>query len=871
MAAEVVGGAAVEVTIDLSKFGSEGAAQIKDALSAPAVRESVTAGLDKAAEGAGESGKLAAQQFAVNITSGGATITEAGAAAGEAATTGMAEGVEAGSAKVVAATEAAATEAGAAGKEKMAAEGAESGAAFKEGALESLKGLATAAVPLMSVFAGGELLKSSVEAADQLEGANIKIENVFGESGEKVQEWATGVATSLRESALQAETTAGAFGGFLSGLGVGKDQSADLAEQLTSLTANMAAFNNADPAAVQEALTGALKGRTNALKQYGVTLTAGQVQQEALTHATELGLTVTNGTVPALNTQQKALATLYAVMDATKNQQGALASTSDTLKAKQQILTAEFQNFQAKLGQFLLPILAAIAGFITDKLIPAIANIASWISANVVPALAVMADWFEAHILPVIRDLANFISTDFIPAVKAISQWIDDNKPTVLTFVGIIGAAAAAFGLWTLAISAWEFATKIATAVQAAFNAIMDANPIILVVVAIAALAAGLVYAYTHSATFRDIVDDIGRALRTVWNDVLKPVADFFEKNWKMALEVALAVFMPFIGLPLLVQQHWGQITAFFKKMWTDITGAFSTALSWIEQFFTSLPGKILGWLGDLGALLLGAGKDILNGLWNGIQTEWATVVGFFTGIPSTVLGWFTGALGWLAQIGQDVMNGLWGGIKGIWNKEVTGFENIGTTIKGWFTGAGTWLLNIGSDIINGLWSGIKNAISSAGSMVSDIAGDIVSGIKTALNNLLHLPWSIPKISLPTSPWTSIDFGPWTLIPRLAGGGMTQGPGTFVMGDNPTGQEVALPLGSSATTAALATALSKASTLNNGPATHFGGGGPTAEQWDDLVAAVQDAANGPRHLVINSREFAKLINDANSAQIWGRT
>lgn len=96
------------------------------------------------------------------------------------------------------------------------------------------------------------------------------------------------------------------------------------------------------------------------------------------------------------------------------------------------------------------------------------------------------------------------------------------------------GVAIAASTVATVAASA---ATKAWTVVQAAFNLVMDANPFVLVGIAIAALVAGIIIAYKNSATFRDVVHDawhvIGDVVQGTWRDVIKPVFDFFASGVK--------------------------------------------------------------------------------------------------------------------------------------------------------------------------------------------------------------------------------------------------------------------------------------------------------------------------------------------------
>jgi hypothetical protein len=103
-----------------------------------------------------------------------------------------------------------------------------------------------------------------------------------------------------------------------------------------------------------------------------------------------------------------------------------------------------------------------------------------------------------------------------------------------------LGAAAATALLGgaevTLALrmAATALVTGDLTGAMAAMSMAMDANPIGLITIAIAALAAGLIYAYKHSETFRDVVNGawsaVGTAFRAVWNNFLAPVFEFYGK-----------------------------------------------------------------------------------------------------------------------------------------------------------------------------------------------------------------------------------------------------------------------------------------------------------------------------------------------------
>lgn len=100
----------------------------------------------------------------------------------------------------------------------------------------------------------------------------------------------------------------------------------------------------------------------------------------------------------------------------------------------------------------------------------------------------------------------------------------------------IIVPVAAGIGAIVIAQKAWTLATGLATTAQALFNAVLAANPIGLVVLALVGLAAGLVTAYKKSETFRDIVNGVWSTISDgasyMWNDVLKPTFKFIVEKF---------------------------------------------------------------------------------------------------------------------------------------------------------------------------------------------------------------------------------------------------------------------------------------------------------------------------------------------------
>lgn len=102
--------------------------------------------------------------------------------------------------------------------------------------------------------------------------------------------------------------------------------------------------------------------------------------------------------------------------------------------------------------------------------------------------------------------------------------------------------AAAATVAHTVATTAQSAAAKTAAAGQWALNAALSANPIGLVVVAVAALVGGLVLAYNKSETFRNVVDGaMSKAKQAVTgvSTAVGVVVDWFRAKVPPAVETA--------------------------------------------------------------------------------------------------------------------------------------------------------------------------------------------------------------------------------------------------------------------------------------------------------------------------------------------
>jgi hypothetical protein len=273
----------------------------------------------------------------------------------------------------------------------------------------------------------------AINAASDLEESMSKVGVIFGEGADEIEAFADTAAKELGQSKQAVLDAAGTFGTFGKAAGLADEDLAAFSNDLTALASDMASFNNAEPEEVIEAIGAGLRGEAEPLRRFGVLLNDATLKAEAM------ALGIYDGT-GALTDQQKILAAQEAIFKQTGDAQGDFERTSEGLANQSRIMKAQFEDVTAELGAALLPIILKI--------------------------------------LPVFADLADFVS---------------ENTDLVLILAGVIGGLATAVVVANIAMKLWAATQAIVTAATWLFNAALAANPIVLIVAAIAALVAGLI------------------------------------------------------------------------------------------------------------------------------------------------------------------------------------------------------------------------------------------------------------------------------------------------------------------------------------------------------------------------------------------
>ncbi|KJE20357.1 phage tail tape measure protein, TP901 family [Frankia torreyi] len=240
---------------------------------------------------------------------------------------------------------------------------------------------------------------------------------------------------------------------------------------------------------------------------------------------------------------------------------GAWDTTATTTKQKIADMKGAFDSFLIKVGQSTRGIQGSAADLGTrafgaiSKGIDSvgIANKArtsgdtSGESQNMRKLTGVITDVFRAgdaakkifvEIEPALKNIAKAAGEVVGAGIHVIADVLKEISDHGSLARDLVYGIAGAFVAYKAAVLAAAAAQKITAAAAWLLNAALDANPVMLIVLAIAGLVAGLILAYRHVGWFHDAVNAVGRALK----DAALWVAHMSEKIWHGLVDAFHAV-----------------------------------------------------------------------------------------------------------------------------------------------------------------------------------------------------------------------------------------------------------------------------------------------------------------------------------------
>lgn len=329
---------------------------------------------------------------------------------------------------------------------------------------------------------------------------------------------------------------------------------------------------------------------------------------------------------------------------------------------------------------------------------------------------------FGEILMPAIRSIVSGIQ-GFVDKLNSMDETTKRVIVTIALVVAAIGPVLIVVGKIISAVGTiMTIVPKVAAAIKAVkgafagLNAVMAANPIILVIAAIAALVAAFIYLWNTSDEFRQFWIDLWENIKAVAIAVWEAISTFFSQAWEAIKSTAETV--------------WNGIKDFFTGLWEGITTLFTTVVTAIATFLSS------AWTGiqTTATTVWNAIKGFIDGIWNGIKTaitSVATAIGSaisnaWNGIKNTVTNLSNGAKTAATTAFNDMKSAISSTVGNITGAISSGFNSAVSFIKGLAGQAFSW----GSDIIGNIVNGIRSMIGR----VKDAASSVASAIRSFLH-----------------------------------------------------------------------------------------------------------------------------------------
>ncbi len=344
-----------------------------------------------------------------------------------------------------------------------------------------------------------------------------------------------------------------------------------------------------------------------------------------------------------------------------------------------------------------------------------------------------------------LEGLSISIGQLLMPAIKQIVGWVqkfvdwlnsldEGTKKTIVTIALIVGALGPVLIIIGKVISAigtiMTIVPKVAGVINTvktafmALNTTMLANPIVLIIAAIAALVAAFIYLWNNCDGFRqfwiDLWENIKQVAEVVWN----AIKAFFSAVWdaiKIIFETVFGVIKTLVTTyfemyKTIIETVFNVVKTIITTVWEAIKGIFTTVFEVIKTIVTT-------YFNIYKTII----ETVLNIIKTVVTTVWETIKTVITTVMNAI---------------KTVFSTIWEAIKTIISAVVSGIKAL---IKGDFEGvknAISTIMNTIKNTISTIWNTIKSTISTVlgaiKNAVTSVFTGIVNAIKNAMTNVLN-------------------------------------------------------------------------------------------------------------------------------------
>lgn len=240
----------------------------------------------------------------------------------------------------------------------------------------------------------------------------------------------------------------------------------------------------------------------------------------------------------------------------------------------------------------------------------------------------------------------------FAHVLGDVVGFVKKNSDTLKTAATVLAPVAAGF--------------VVASVAAAGFSAVMEINPIVAMVTAIAALTVGVIYAYNHFDNFRKVVDTSWRTIKPIVMDMASGFKTAFGgiiQIAKGAAEVLSGIFHGDFGKAL------NGLKDLFAGELKLIGGLLKASTAPLRAGAKALAGGIADGISSLGGTVYNAGKTVVLAGLHGAGALLGDFFSFGKKVISSIVGGITSVPGAIVGGIKKVAGGALGAVTGIFHK----------------------------------------------------------------------------------------------------------------------------------------------------------------------------------------------------------
>ncbi|MGX7200066.1 phage tail protein [Enterococcus nangangensis] len=621
---------------------------------------------------------------------------------------------------------------------------------------------AVAVVGGVAMATAGATLVKSMNLAGELEqnlGGSVA---VFEKYANEMQQTGVNAFKTMGLSQSDFLATANVMGSLFQGTGFTVKESMDMTSEAMQRASDVASIMGIDIDSAMQSVAGMAKGNFTMMDNLGVAINDTTIGNYALSKGIEKS-------TQEMSIQEKVGLANQLFLEKTAKYAGNYAKENDTLSGSLQTAKGALSNFMSGAGDIDAVVdswmnFGSVAGKMAKELAPKLFKGLLQAIQTLVPKIPGIAADLAENFASVLAEMFGDGARDaFGVLYDTIVASIDGLKSAfdfIVKYKDIFTPIAVGIGAVVAGLSAYNAITKIATGIQTAFNIVLSANPIALVIMAITALVAGLTYFFTKTETGKEIWQKFMDFLVNTWNSIKETavnvftavseffsttwaaIKDFFVNTWNSIVEfmtpiietIKNVITVGFMLIQSIIEGVITFVTSIIQAGWNIIQAVFQTVMNIIQSIIDAVWGAI----GDKVMAVMTSIQNVISTVWSVISSVVSTVVNAIKDTVGVAWDWISSKTNAAFNTVKSVVSTIWNAIKSVISTVVENVKTVVSNVWNAISSITSSIFNAVKGVVTSVWDNIKSTISNVVNTVKNKVTEVWNGIKSTTSSVFN-------------------------------------------------------------------------------------------------------------------------------------